>query len=282
MACCWRWCSRRSSSWRSGISSPRRRSAASPAPRWAWAGFWIAVVGTLVTTVAILSGTSTVLYTFYPPLLAHPAFYIGATLLVVGSWIWCGVMIASYRAWRRSHALERVPLAAHGMIATVAIWILATDRPRRGSGGAHPAVVARSGRAHRSDRGAHVLLVVRPPAHVLLARAGLRALVHRDPARRRRQAVQRRRHARRVRAVHPVLDAGRLPSPVHRSRHRRRLEAGAHVHDLRDHVSEPRHRVHRDRLARVRRPRARRHGPVRLDPAPAVARSVLRQRRARR
>ena len=92
----------------------------------AWAGFWIAVVGTLVTTAAILSGTSTVLYTFYPPLQAHPAFYIGATLLVIGSWVWCGVMIASYLAWCRSHALERVPLATHGMIATVAIWLLAT------------------------------------------------------------------------------------------------------------------------------------------------------------
>jgi cytochrome c oxidase subunit 1 len=95
-------------------------------PAWAWAGFWIAVVGTLVTTAAILSGSSTVLYTFYPPLQAHPAFYIGATLLVIGSWLWCGVMIASYLAWRRSHARERVPLAAHGMMATVTIWLLAT------------------------------------------------------------------------------------------------------------------------------------------------------------
>lgn len=93
---------------------------------WAWAGYWIAVVGTVITTIAILSGTSTVLYTFYPPLLAHPAFYIGATLLVVGSWIWCGVMIASFVAWRRGHRGDRVPLAAHGMLTTVIIWILAT------------------------------------------------------------------------------------------------------------------------------------------------------------
>jgi cytochrome c oxidase subunit 1 len=92
----------------------------------AWAAFWIGVIGTLITTVAILSGTSTVLYTFYPPLLAHPAFYIGATLLVVGSWIWAGVMIASYVAWRRAHPGARVPLALHGMLATVIIWLLAT------------------------------------------------------------------------------------------------------------------------------------------------------------
>jgi cytochrome c oxidase subunit 1 len=93
---------------------------------WAWAAYWVAVVGTLITTVAILSGTSTVLYTFYPPLMAHPAFYLGATLLVVGSWIWCGVMIASYRVWRRAAPDAPVPLAAHGMLAAVIIWILAT------------------------------------------------------------------------------------------------------------------------------------------------------------
>lgn len=96
--------------------------------RWAWGAFWTALVGTVTTTLAILSGTSTVLYTFYPPLQAHPAFYIGATLLVVGSWVWCGVLIASYRTWRRDvGAGARVPLAAHGMLATVAIWLLATS-----------------------------------------------------------------------------------------------------------------------------------------------------------
>jgi cytochrome c oxidase subunit 1 len=94
---------------------------------WAWGAFWVAVAGTLLTTLAILSGTSTVLYTFYPPLAAHPAFYIGATLLVVGSWIWCGVMIGSFRAWRFGHRGEPVPLAAHGMLTAVIIWILATS-----------------------------------------------------------------------------------------------------------------------------------------------------------
>ena len=93
---------------------------------WAWGGLWVAVVGTVMTTLTILSGTSTVLYTFYPPLEAHPTFYIGATLLVIGSWVWCGVMIGSFRSWRAAHREERVPLAMHGMLTTVAIWILAT------------------------------------------------------------------------------------------------------------------------------------------------------------
>jgi cytochrome c oxidase subunit 1 len=92
----------------------------------AWIGFGVALVGTVVTAGTILTGKASVLYTFYPPLQAHPAFYIGATLLVVGSWVWGGVMIASYRSWRKDHPGVPVPLAVHGILATVIIWYLAT------------------------------------------------------------------------------------------------------------------------------------------------------------
>jgi cytochrome c oxidase subunit 1 len=91
-----------------------------------WFAFWLAVVGTVAAAWVILTGKGTVLYTFYPPLEAHPAFYIGATLLVVGSWIWGGVLIASYRAWKREKPDTPVPLAVHGMIATIIVWYLAT------------------------------------------------------------------------------------------------------------------------------------------------------------
>ena len=73
----------------------------------AWFGFWLAVIGTAGAAFIILSGKATVLYTFYPPLEAHPVFYIGATLLVVGSWIWGGVLIASARRWTRMRSLGR-------------------------------------------------------------------------------------------------------------------------------------------------------------------------------
>ena len=91
-----------------------------------WLGFWLGVAGSLAAAVTILRGQSTVLYTFYPPLQAHPLFYIGATMLVAASWIWGGVMIASYRSWRREHPGEPVPLPIHGMLATIVIWYLAT------------------------------------------------------------------------------------------------------------------------------------------------------------
>jgi len=104
----------------------RALERAPAAPRLAWAGFWTALAGTLAAVVAILAGKATVLYTFYPPLQAHPAFYIGLTLVIVGSWCWAAVMLLSYRAWRREHEGAPAPLAMHGMLATVIVWLIAT------------------------------------------------------------------------------------------------------------------------------------------------------------
>jgi len=92
----------------------------------AWASFWVAVVGTLATVAAILSGKASVLYTFYPPLKAHPAFYIGATLLVIGSWGWGFVVLRTLHAWRREHAGVPIPLAVHGLATTIIVWYIAT------------------------------------------------------------------------------------------------------------------------------------------------------------
>jgi len=92
----------------------------------AWAGFWIALAGTAMAAVTILTGRATVLYTFYPPLQAHPAFYIGLTLVIVGSWCWGAVMLLSYRSWRATRRDQPAPLAMHGMMATVIVWFIAT------------------------------------------------------------------------------------------------------------------------------------------------------------
>ncbi|HWV58505.1 MAG TPA: b(o/a)3-type cytochrome-c oxidase subunit 1 [Longimicrobiales bacterium] len=94
--------------------------------RLAWAGYFVALVGTILAAAVILAGKASVLYTFYPPLKAHPLFYIGATLLVAGSWLWCVVMVRSYRAWRRENPGQPVPLPMHGIMATVIVWVLAT------------------------------------------------------------------------------------------------------------------------------------------------------------
>jgi cytochrome c oxidase subunit 1 len=95
-------------------------------PRFAWVSFWIAVLGTTLASWTILWGKATVLYTFYPPLKAHPLFYIGATLLIVGTWGWSWVMIRSHLLWKREAGGARIPLPMLGMLSTVIVWLIAT------------------------------------------------------------------------------------------------------------------------------------------------------------
>ena len=89
----------------------------------AWFGFWLSIIGVLLAAVPLLTGQASVLYTFYPPLRAHPAFYIGATLLVVGSWVWCLEMIMMTVTWKRAHPGEAVPLAMFGTTANAVMWL---------------------------------------------------------------------------------------------------------------------------------------------------------------
>lgn len=89
----------------------------------AWLSFWVALIGTVMAAVPLLTGQASVLYTFYPPLKAHPAFYIGATLLVVGSWGWCVEMIMSTVNWKRDNPGKVVPLAMYGTTANAIMWL---------------------------------------------------------------------------------------------------------------------------------------------------------------
>ena len=92
----------------------------------AWLSFGLMILGTLLASAAILSGKATVLYTFYPPLRAHPAFYVGVVLLVIGSWIAFFNWLPPYFSWKREHRGEKVPLAVVGIFATFIIWLIAT------------------------------------------------------------------------------------------------------------------------------------------------------------
>jgi cytochrome c oxidase subunit I len=92
----------------------------------AWLSFVLMIVGTLLAASAILSGKATVLYTFYPPLRAHPAFYVGVVLLVLGSWAAFFNWLPPYFAWKREHPGEKVPLAVVGIFATFIVWLIAT------------------------------------------------------------------------------------------------------------------------------------------------------------
>jgi cytochrome c oxidase subunit I len=64
----------------------------------AWIGFAICLTGAVMAAVAVLSGKASVLYTFYPPLLASPWYYGGAFLLIGGSMIWVALMVITAAA----------------------------------------------------------------------------------------------------------------------------------------------------------------------------------------
>jgi len=93
---------------------------------WAWISLIAMTVGTVMAAIPMLTGKASVLYTFYPPLKAHPAFYFGLVLLVVGSWIAFFSWIPVYRAWKREHPGEKTPLALLGIFTTFIVWFIAT------------------------------------------------------------------------------------------------------------------------------------------------------------
>ena len=97
--------------------------------RWrtgAWQAFALACIGLALLLVAIVSGRATVLYTFYPPLVASFAFYLGLTLLVVGSWFWVAHTIASFYAWKGAHRGQTTPLGLFMVTATAMLWLWAS------------------------------------------------------------------------------------------------------------------------------------------------------------
>lgn len=88
----------------------------------AWLGFWVMLVGTLLAALSIVAGKATVLYTFYPPMVAHWTFYVGAALLLVGSLAWTGITIAETISWKRENPGRPVPLAQFAMTANAILW----------------------------------------------------------------------------------------------------------------------------------------------------------------
>ena len=97
-----------------------------PGKAWAWGAFWLAIIGVVLMAVPIAMGRATVLYTFYPPLTASAFFYIGLVLVVVGSWVWCVLMLVAMGDWKRDNPGRPVPLAMFATVANAVMWLWKT------------------------------------------------------------------------------------------------------------------------------------------------------------
>jgi cytochrome c oxidase subunit 1 len=89
----------------------------------AWAGFGTSLLGTVLAAIPLLTGKASVLYTFYPPIMADSLFYVGATLLVAGSWVWCAIMIVMMGQWKQANPGQPVPLPMFATAANAVLWL---------------------------------------------------------------------------------------------------------------------------------------------------------------
>jgi len=95
-------------------------------PRLGWVTFWLMVAGLVLAAIPLVGNAATVMFTFYPPLKAHWAFYVGLTLVVVGTWLVTLNLVLTWRAWRARNPGQRTPLAAFMSLVTFVMWTLAS------------------------------------------------------------------------------------------------------------------------------------------------------------
>ena len=91
-----------------------------------WIGWAVMLAGTVMAAATILSGNATVLYTFYAPLKAHPAFYFGALILVLGTWVVAADIAGNVVVFKRANPGTQIPLPAYASLVTMVMWIIAT------------------------------------------------------------------------------------------------------------------------------------------------------------
>lgn len=105
---------------------PVREMNLKPNLTWMWASYIVATLGLVIAGIAILSNTSNVLYTFYPPLQGSWGFYLGAALIVVSSLMVGFEVVRLREVWKRQHPDEATPIVTFMSVTTWLMWGLAS------------------------------------------------------------------------------------------------------------------------------------------------------------
>ncbi len=108
------------------IYLPARELGLRPSVGWLWASYLIMVGGLAIAGIAILDNSSTVLYTFYPPLQGTLGFYLGLALVVVGSLMVAAEVVRLRARWRRANPGKATPIVTFMSTATMLMWALAS------------------------------------------------------------------------------------------------------------------------------------------------------------
>ncbi|ARS89343.1 b(o/a)3-type cytochrome-c oxidase subunit 1 [Natrarchaeobaculum aegyptiacum] len=101
--------------------------------RFTWLWYGLMSLGTVMAGGAILAGftdatdiSADVLFTFYAPMQAHPLFYAGLVIFVVGTWLAGADWFRSWWNWKQENPGERIPLPTFMVLTTMIMWYIAT------------------------------------------------------------------------------------------------------------------------------------------------------------
>jgi cytochrome c oxidase subunit 1 len=96
-----------------------------PAPRVAWLGFLLMVVGAVTVEWTMWTGRADVMFTSYIPLKAHWAYYLGVILFAVGALTVVGIFFATLVVAKRERTYEgSVPLVTFGALTAAIIAVV--------------------------------------------------------------------------------------------------------------------------------------------------------------
>jgi len=94
------------------------------APKFAWAGFGLMLVGALMNNYVVLQGNASVMMTSYAPMEAPPLFYLSLILFAVGALIGCFVFFGTLVVAKNEKTYEgSVPLVTFGAITAAIIAV---------------------------------------------------------------------------------------------------------------------------------------------------------------
>jgi cytochrome c oxidase subunit 1 len=99
------------------------------APRIAWAGFVLMVVGAVMFNYAVFRGDSSVMFTSYVPMQASQWFYLGMILFAVGALVGVAVFFGTLVVARAERTYEgSIPLVTFGALtaAIIAVFTIAS------------------------------------------------------------------------------------------------------------------------------------------------------------
>ena len=93
-------------------------------PKVAWLGYWMMLIGAVITNVAVLRGDSSVMFTSYPPMMAAQDFYLGILIFAVGALLGCLVFFATLYVAKKEKTYEgSIPLVTFGAMTAAIIAV---------------------------------------------------------------------------------------------------------------------------------------------------------------